>query len=200
MKRTEITYRSIANELDKLNAKLERAQKSYQKKLAIAEKLGVAEMTADEHREWLNTVPTENYMIVNKEDIKKNGAWFDLYSAKRDVEDIKGSIEKVEKRFEKAEAEVEAYYEELERIADLQEKENMMRLEFEQEQKEWAKDGIILESRYAGYTPSGKHFTILRNSGVTMRSFHCYTLYLQEQGVVFTSGEFWRAYGIIKKS
>ena len=37
MKRIEITYRSISKELDKLNKRLERAEKAYQKKLAAAQ-------------------------------------------------------------------------------------------------------------------------------------------------------------------
>ena len=57
MKRVEITYRSTANELNKLNERLERAEKTLAKKLAIAQKLGVADMDVEQHREWLRTVP-----------------------------------------------------------------------------------------------------------------------------------------------
>ena len=54
-------------------------------------------------------------------------------------------------------------------------------------------------SRYNGFTPSGKRFTIYGNSGVTIRSRHCYTLYIDGK-VIFTSGEFWRCYLNIKNS
>ena len=199
MKRIEITYRSNINELGKLNARLERAQKSLQKKQTVAEKVGVAEWSWEDWNAFMQTVETNNGWIVNKEDIKKNGAWSDLYSAKREIEDIKKQIEKAEARFAKVEAELDAYHEELEKIADLQRKEELFKLKFEQEQKEWAKDGITLTSRYMGYTPSGKWFWIERNHGWTERSLHCFTLTV-DGATIFTSGEFWRAYGVVKNS
>jgi len=200
MKMVEIKHRSIMNELNKLNARLERAEKALAKKTAIAEKCGVADWSREEHREWLETVETTEYgWIVNKEDQKKNGAWFDLSSAKSDVEEVKQAIAKAEARFDKAEADLQEYREEVAKIADLKEKEKLWALEFEKEQKEWLKDGIVLESRYSGKTPSGKHFSIYGNNGFTKRSWHCFTLYIDGQ-TIFTSGEFWRAYGIIKQS
>lgn len=199
MKRVEISYRSNMNELYKLNARLERAEKVYTKRLANAEKLGVAEMTDDEHREWLASVPTENGWIINKEDIKKNGAWFDLLSARNNLEDVKRQIENAEKRLQKVEEELTAYREELAQVADLQEKGKLMALEFENEQKEWKKDGIDLKGRYYGTTPSGKKFSVYGNCGYTLRSRHCFTLRIDGE-TIFTSGEFWRAYGVIKNS
>lgn len=99
MKQIEITYRGKLNELNKLNDRMERAEKALKKKRAKAEKLGVADWSNEEHRVWLSTVETtENGFIVNQEDIKKNGAWFDLYSAQRDLEEIKRQIEKAEER------------------------------------------------------------------------------------------------------
>lgn len=199
MKRIEITLRSYTTELEKLYARLEKAEKAYQKKLAQAEKFGVATMTDEEHFEWLKTVPTCNGWITDKAAIKKNGAWFDLISAKRNISDIQRSIEHAERRFEKDEQAVEEYRREIEAITDLKEKEKLFKLEFEKEQAEWLKDGIKLEGRYYGITPSGKKFWISRNNGFTERSFHCWTLYLDGE-TIFTSGEFWRAYGIIKQS
>lgn len=199
MKRIEITYNAYANEMIKLTAKLERVEKAYAKKLATAEKMGVANWDNEQHREWLATVPTNNGWIISKDDIKKNGAWFDLYSAERELEDVKERIENATKRMEKAEKERDAYYEELEQVADLKRKEELFKLEFEQEQKEWKKDGITLEGRYYGETPQGKRFWVYGNSGFTTRSLHCYTLRIDGE-TVFTSGEFWRAYGIIKES
>lgn len=201
MKMVEISYRSITAELLKLNARLERAQKALEKKQAKAEKLGVADMDNDAHREWLKGVETnEMGYILNKKDVQKNGAWFDLYSAQREVEDVAKQIANAEKRFDKAEEKVEAYHRELAAVEDLKAKEELMKKEFEAEQKEWAKDGITLERRYHGITPNGKRFSIEGNSGWTNRSRHCFTLYLEGQGVVFTSGEFWRAYGVVKNN
>lgn len=201
MKMVEISYRSISNELLKLNARLERAQKALEKKQAKAEKLGVADMDNDAHREWLKTVETTDMgWIVNKKDQQMNGAWYDLYSAQEDVKEVERLIANAEKRFDKAEEKVEAYHRELAAVEDLKAKEELMKKEFEAEQKEWAKDGITLERRYHGITPNGKRFSIEGNSGWTNRSRHCFTLYLEGQGVVFTSGEFWRAYGVVKNN
>lgn len=198
MKQVEIKFQSTMNELNKLNARLERAQKALEKKRAAAEKLGVADMSNDEHREWLIALRSENGWITDKADIKKNGAWIDLSMAQDTVEEIKHSIELAERKFEKAAEAAEKFREELEKMEDWKAKEALWQKQFEEEQREWAKDGITLERRYAGKTPSGKGFSIERNSGVTLRSRHCFTLYLEGEGVVFTSGEFWRAYGIIK--
>lgn len=205
MNRIEISYRANVKELEKLNARLERAQKAYEKKLAAAQKAGVADWTKEQYNAWMDTVETnENGWILNKADIKKNGAWFDLYSAEREVKDIQDSLAKAEARFAKVEKQLDAYNEELEKVADLQKKELLFKLEFEQEQKEWAKDGINLTSRYMGYTPKGRRFWIERNNGWTERSLHCYTLTLTgadgKAYTVFTSGEFWRAYAVVRNS
>lgn len=200
MKMVEITYRSNMNELNKLNARLERQEKALAKKLAIAEKEGVADWTRADHRAWLDTVETTDMgRIINKADIKKNGAWFDLFGARMDVEETKKSIERAESRLDKAVEKLEEYRAEVAEIDDLKAKEELWKLEFEQEQKEWAKDGITLEDRYTGRTPSGKKFSIWGNNGFTHRSWHCFTLYIDGE-VIFTSGEFWRAYGVIKNS
>ena len=199
MKMVEIKFTSIVKEMEKLNARLERAEKALAKKTANAEKYGVINWSPEDRREWLNNVETVDGWIVNKEDIKKNGAYFEYYSAIRDVEDVKRSIEKVERRLEKAESDLENYHKEIEELADLMKKEELYRLEFEEERKEWLKDGIVLESRYYGMTPSGKRFYIHGNCGMTLRSRHCFTLTINGD-TIFTSGEFWRAYSVIKRS
>lgn len=200
MKMVEISYRSISNELLKLNARLERAQKALEKKQAKAEKMGVAGMDNNAHHEWLKTVETNDMgYILNKKDVQMNGAWYDLYSAREDVKEVERQIANAEKRFDKAEEKVEAYHRELAAVEDLKAKEELMKKEFEAEQKEWAKDGITLGRRYHGITPNGKRFSIEGNNGWTNRSRHCFTLYLDGQ-VVFTSGEFWRAYGVVKNN
>lgn len=200
MKRVEIAYNGIANELDKLNARHEKALQTLAKKQAAAEKIGVADMDNAAHAAWIAKVPkTEFGFLTDKNDIKKNGAWFDLVTARRRVEEIEGMIENAAKRFAKAEEAQASYYEELEKVADLKKKEELWKLEFEQEQKEWAKDGITLKGRYYGTTPGGKKFGIERNHGFTERSLHCFTLWIDGE-MIFTSGEFWLAYGEVKRS
>lgn len=198
MKQAEIRYNTVVKEIEKLTARLARAEEKLEKKTALAEKYGVKEMTVTEYREWISTVECdENYMIKNKEDIKKNGAYFDYRSAKSDVEDIKKHIENAEQRLVKR---FEAYEQEKElekQIADAKSIEEKWKLEFEAEQKEWAKDGIILKDRYSGTTPQGRHFSIYGNCGWTIRSRHCFTLYIDGE-TIFTSGYFWRAYIEIK--
>jgi DNA repair exonuclease SbcCD ATPase subunit len=195
----EITYSKHQKELEKLNTQLERAEKAYEKKLEAAKKFGVENWTADDRHEWIQTVPTtQSGFFINKADEKKNGAWWNLITAKSEIEDLTGRIERAEKRLAKSEQEVNAYYEELDKIADLKAKEELMKKQFEQEQKEWKKDGITLESRYLGYTPQGRRFTIHGNNGFTNRSLHCFQLIIDGE-TIFTSGEFWRAYSEIKR-
>ena len=197
MKKVEITYISKAKELEKLVARMERQTAKRDKAQAKAEALGVAEMDAEAHRAWLDTVPKDGYMIADKNDIKKNGAWFDLLGAKKDLEETMAAIEKAVARLNKAETELEEYRAEVEKMTDAKQKEELQRLEFEKEKKEWAKDGIDLEGRYYGTTPAGARFHIYRNSGYTRRILHCFTLAINGQ-TIFTSGEFWRAYMEIK--
>lgn len=198
MKRAEISFNTATKELEKLEARLARAEKKLEKATVKAEKYGVLNMTVTEYREWMSTVETdENYTIKNKADIEKNGAYFDIRSAKRDVEDLKDRIERAEQRLVKK---YEAYEQEKElekKLADAKSIEEKWKLEFEEEQKEWAKDGITLESRYSGVTPQGRRFSIYGNCGLEMRSRHCFTLYI-DGNVIFTSGYFWRAYLEIK--
>ena len=198
MKRVEISYTSKTKELEKLEAKLERQTAKLEKATAKAEALGVADMDVEAHRAWLETVPTNGYAIASKEDIKKNGAWFDLFGARRDVKETEDAIERAKARLDKAEEELETYRAEVEKITDAKAKEELRKMAFEQAQKEWAKDGIILEGCYYGKTPGGLYWEIDKNNGWTERSLHCYTLTIGGR-TIFTSGEFWRAYMEIKK-
>lgn len=197
MKRVEISYMSIMKELEKLNTRLEKAEARFEKKQALVEKLGCA-WTDEEHREWLKGIETNEVgFLLNKADIKKNGTWFDWCMAQNEVEEIKSYIQNAEKRLGKKEQEVENYHKEVAQMEDLKAKEELQKLEFEQEQKEWAKDGIQLNGRYHGITPNGKRFMIEGNNGWTDRSRHCFTLTVDGK-TIFTSGEFWRAYNEVK--
>lgn len=113
MKKAEIAYNTELKEMEKLQAQLERRTKTYEKKLAIAEKLGVANWSNDDRRKWLETVEIiDNMYIANKEDIKKNGAWFDLLRAKDDLAETKSKIERCEKRLAEKKAEYDKVKEE----------------------------------------------------------------------------------------
>ena len=199
MKKIEISFGKYQKELEKLNTQLERAEAAYNKKLAAAQKYGVENWTPDDRHEWVQTVETTaSGFFINKADEKKNGAWWDMVCAQSTIEDLKGRIERAEKRLDKAEQEVNEYYAELEKIADLKAKEELMQKRFEQEQAEWKKDGITLTRRYEGFTPQGQQFIIYGNNGFAQRSLHCYQLIIGGQ-TIFTSGEFWRAYSEIKR-
>lgn len=199
MKRVEIAYRSYQKELEKLNARLERQTAQYEKKLAVAKSFNVDQWTSEDRHAWAATVETTpSGFFVNKADEKKNAAWWDLVCAESEIKDTTRSIERAEKRLHAAELKVQEYYRTVEETATLQEKEKFRRVTFEQEQKEWAKDGITLEGRYYGTTPQGKTFAIFGNEGWTDRSLHCFMLKV-DGNVIFTSGEFWRAYAEVKR-
>ena len=198
MKMIEIKLRSLTTEMNKLIEKKARIESKLEKTTAKVEKLD-CKWTWEQHREWLINAPTENGWLTNKEDVKKNGAWFDWSRAQDDLNEVNGRIERLQSRIEQAEVKVDEYHAEIEKIEDAKKREELWKLEFEAEQKEWAKDNIKLEGRYVGTTPSGKRFSIYSNNGWTERSLHCFTLYIGGE-VIFTSGEFWRCYLIIKNS
>lgn len=203
MKAVEIGYRSITKEIEKLLARKERCTLKLNKALAKVEELG-CKWSDEEHRAFLNTVETEVIgqgigRIVNKEDVKKNGAWFDWVRAEDELNDVNERIERATMRLDKAQKAIDEYHEELQKIEDAQEREKLRKLEFEEEKKEWAKDGITLNGRYYGVTPKGKSFSIWRNNGITERSLHCFSLQIDGE-TIFTSGEFWRCYLNIKNN
>lgn len=198
MKMIEIMYTAELKELEKLQTRLLKKEAKLEKVKAKADKMGVTD-DVEAHRAWLATVETRDGFIVNKEDIQKNGLFYDLVMTQDDIGGIKAKIESTENRLEKKQKALEEYREEVEQIENLKEREKLMKESFEAEQKEWAKDGIILEERYKGKTPKGQRFMIYGNSGYTERSRHCFTLYINGE-TIFTSGEFWRAYGVVKNS
>ena len=199
MKMVEVKLRSATRELEKLSARKERAEKALKKATDKANKLG-CNWTKEEHAEWMKTVETtpDGNWIANDSDIKINGVYFDVVRAKRDLEEVNEAIKNAEKRLEASQKAVDEYLEELNRISDIKQKEELLKLEFEQERKEWAKDGITLKGRYYGITPNGCNFIAERNNGFTERSLHCYSLWI-DGNTIFTSGEFWRVYATIKK-
>lgn len=217
MTRTESTMNKYSKELEKLNAQLERAETTLEKKLQTAQKLGVAEWDITQYNEWRESVETVNNFIVNKQDVKKNGAWFDLYCAKERIKEIKGSIERTTRNLNKYNAMYEAELETIaitdaenqrseiaDRYLTVKLSEEEIKAMQEQMREEWRRDGIeITEFRgnsIAGITPNGAEFHFILNSGITDRSFHCYTLYIKGFGVIFTSGTIASCYKAIKRN
>ena len=215
MTRTELTMNSYKKDLDKLKARQERADAKYVKKLATAEKYGVADWSNEQYREWVSTVETtDTGYIVNTTDQKKNGAWWDLLMVENELEEISKNIERAEARYAKS---LSAYEQELEAIAINEEdnerssiankiyKNELSRAEIielqNQMREEWAKVGITIEKFYGsgfeGTTPDGKPFDLYINSGITERSWHCYTLRIDHE-TWFTSGTIQSCYRAIK--
>ena len=200
MKMVEIKLRSVSAELEKLNTRKEKAEKRLQKATEKAEKLNANFPTVEAYRAWMDTVRTDELgFILDKADINRNGAYRDMGMAQWDLDDINDRIAKAEARVEKAQVDVDTYHAEMQAKLDHEAFEKLMAAEFEKEQKEWAKDGIKLEGRYYGESPTGKRFFIEGNHGFTERSRHCFTLTIGGQ-TIFTSGEFWRCYATIKNN
>lgn len=194
MTKAERTMNKYQSELDKLHAQLDRAINAYNKKLEAAKKLGVDTWTNEQHHAWLETVPTaENGFIINKEDIKKNSAWFDLACAESRITELEQSIVRKTKMLEKSTHEVKVQNQKNDELEAEKARAKMI--------DDWSKDGITIENMGGNYiygkTPKDKFFSIEGNNGVTERSLHCYRLWVDDK-VVFTSGEFYRAYHEIK--
>lgn len=209
---------SIKKELEKLNARLARAEKALAKKKAVADKYGVTDWSADDRREWAEAVPkTEIGFFLNPEDGKKNGAWFDYTMAVSEVEDVKEQIERQARRLEKIIGKVDQQAEqqaEDKRLENMETRfytmtaEEKERREAEYESwKQWfiaecRKDGIEIEDISGwwieGRAANGKHFVMYGNNGVTGRAAHCYTLKI-DGNMIFTSGDFSTGYRYLKQ-
>ena len=200
MKRIEISYKAKVNDYEKAEKALAREIKAKEKRIAEAKKYGVENWTHEDHEKWINSVEVVDGYIVNEKDRKKNAAINGiLIWGVGKVEEAEERLVKAKKALDSMQEAIEAYRAEIEQIEDAKKKEALWEDDFEREQKEWAKDGITLESRYAGKTPNGEVFYIDRNMGYTDRSNHCFTLTIGKK-TVFTSGEFWRCYMEIKRS
>ena len=203
MRLAEISFRAEVKELEKLEAQYERRAKALDKAKAKAEKYGVAEWTSEERNAWLATVEMKGFYIKNKEDVDKNGAWFNLVLAKNSLQETERALERCKERLEKKE---EAYNEVLTQVEEekIEKRDDLIKVTLEEMIKEWAKDGIKLEGAngrmFWGKTPQGKSFYIDGNRyGYTTRTLNCYSLSIDGE-TIFTSGLFWRAYHKIKNN
>ena len=183
MTRDEIKKRSFESEIAKLEKQRERKIAILRKKTAAAEKLG-ANLSAEEFRARHDTL-TE----------KQDAVCFALLLAKDDLEETESRIARLKKSLSKVDRRVTVCVEQ--RTQEEIEKEKAAAIE------EWARDGITVElissNLIRGRTPKGKYFTIDGNNGFTDRSRHCFTLSIVGK-MIFSSGEFYRAYSVIKHS
>lgn len=183
MTRDEIKAKSIATELEKLNARRERNIKTLEKKAAIAEKFG------------MNVSKEEWFALRDGATPDQIGAYLDLSLIRSELEDTEHRIATLTRNGEKVQKKVIAH---TERISE-EEAERRAAAEI----KRWADDGITVKHMTSNYivgeTPKGKFFRIEGNNGITERSLHCFTLQIGAD-TIFTSGEFYRAYAVIKRS
>lgn len=181
MTRDEIKKQSIEREIEKLEKQRERRIATVEKKKAAAEKLG-ANLTREEFR--------RSHDILTE---KQDAACFALIVAQEELEDTEHRIAKLRKSLEKVDTRVTICREK--KTAEEIEKEKAAAIE------EWARDGITVDfmsgSMIRGKTPKGKYFSIEGNNGFTDRSRHCFTLTINGE-MIFSSGEFYRAYSAVK--
>ena len=174
---------SVEKLIEKLQESKRRIEARLEKKIAAAEKVG---MNISEE-EWFNirdNITDEQYI-----------AHFELSVVRDELKDIERRISVNSKTLEKTSAKVRAHHEAVS-------KEEAERKKAD-EIKRWAEDGItvdqITSNTVSGKTPNGKHFSIFGNNGFAERSRHCFTLYI-DGNMIFTSGEFYRAYRAVKNA
>lgn len=203
MTKTEKTMISTEKEIAKVTKSLERYEAICAKKEALCIKLG-CNWTEEE---WMALRDTE---IPQKQLV----AHLELGVAATNVDDTKYRLEKLEirlarvaKQFAEENAKNEAFREMLQQASEQETK--LLTTKSEEEYQIWLKqfkedclkDGITVEdacSRFVyGTTPTGKRFMISSNNGHAERSWHCYSVRV-ENDTLFTSGEFWRAYRAVK--
>lgn len=219
-------FESVRKELEKYNARLARTNEKIEKNVQKCEKLGCNDWTEEEwdaKREILFERGREVGSVFLQFDNeilseKQNSALWDKFvSLKSDKEDLEESIERMKKIFEKAEAEMivqakidEAFKAEYTRIDSIEKE--LLRKKAAEEYEAWVKkfkkeakaDGITVNdisgSEVRGLTPKGKKFGWIGNDGWTTRSDHCYSLWIEDKGTIFTSGLFYTCYKAVKNN
>lgn len=221
MTMNEKKMEAVEKEIAKLAKSLERYAAILEKKTALCIKLG-CNWTDEEYRSIMKQLHERHageavVHFGNDDDLitgKQNGAYFDKGIAEDNVEDCKRRLENAERRYAKITEAVrvenennEAFRKSYEQASEMERK--MLAQKAEEEYQKWLawfkaeclKDGVVIEeasNNYViGFTPSGKRFSFWLNNGYTERSCHCYSLRID--GVqIFTSGEFWRCYNVVK--
>lgn len=183
MTRDEIKANSLNAEIEKLTARKERNKKTLAKKAAAAEAVG------------MNITREKWFEVRDTATEKQFAAYFALSIARDELQDTERRIAKLTENSEKVQRAVARHA----KIISEEEAERRAAEEI----KRWADDGITIKHMTSNYivgeTPKGKFFRIEGNNGITERSLHCFTLQIGAD-TIFTSGEFYRAYGVIKRS
>lgn len=207
--RTQIQYNSIVKEIEKLQKSLARYENILAKKTAKCEALGCNWTDA----EWFEIRDAKTYTA------DQDLAHFEMIVARGDVDDTKHRLANAQSRLAKVSGKVEAesvQKAEDERLDTMEERcwsiintksAEERRAEYDAWFKEFkaecAKDGVTIltasNAEISGRTPKGKGFALWINNGFTERSWHCYSLNIDGEGI-FTSGEFRTGYRYIKNS
>lgn len=181
MKATERKAASCAKLLEKLEIQREKRAQILEKKRAIALLYGV-DIDFGKWCEIRTTATPEQHE-----------AYLSLCVARDDFEETERRIIRLKEKSGKAEKAVAQIREAI--AAEETERQKS------EEISRWAEDGIkvvhMTGNIISGLTPSGVRFCINGNNGITERSLHCFSLTIDNE-LVFTSGEFYRAYKIIK--
>lgn len=201
MTRTEMTVQKYSKELTKLYQRRERIQGLLKKNI---DKLAL-------HGFTVTTFDRDLYDSLSDKD--KESMWNvaiyegELKDIERSINSTTKNLNKYTDRFEaeqhcaQIDAEINERANYADRLADKLTEEEIKAMQ-EQVRREWAKDGIIIEEfrdyGLYGTTPSGKHFSTYINNGMTERSWHCYTLFI-DGAVMFTSGTMANCYKTIKR-
>lgn len=208
MNMTERKMNSIKKEIEKLTKSLNRYQGILDKKVAKCEKLG-CNWNRDEWFENRDTCSPD-----------QDVAYFEMTVAQSNVDDTNRRLEtqyrnlnKITNKFEIESEKAAENEKEIGRAKEIEngwlsapktaeEREAKYQAWLKKFKEECLKDGVIIESAnnsfINGFTKSGKRFVMYSNNGMTERSWHCYTLRIDGE-TIFTSGEFFTGYAIIKK-
>lgn len=199
---------SIRKEIAKLEERLARYEAKYEKAYNKA-----AKMDALERKEIWDEINPENPAFRKPEHIPYFSAYFDYYGAKRDVEETKEAIKRANERLEKVLPQIEKSEKEnkeADRIEAIGRRVARVPQMTKEEYEAWLaefkaeclKDGVVIDEYLGAYiwgtAKDGRKFALQINSGYTVRSLYCFTLYMDGE-TIFTSGTFERAYKILKR-
>lgn len=209
MTMTEKKMHSIEKEIEKLTKSLNRYEGILDKKVAKCEKLD-CNWHSDEWFEHRDTCTPEQASAHFEMTVAQSN----VDETKRRLQTLENNLAKITGKFEVESAKRSEDQNELERATQIEsswlsipkksaeEREAEYQAWLKQFKAECLKDGVKIEnandSFINGITKGGKKFAMYINHGVTERSWHCYTLYIEGK-TIFTSGDFSTAYAIIKK-
>ncbi len=222
MTMTEKQMLSIQKEIDKINTQIQKKQAMIEKNLAKCEKLGCNDWTEDEWLEKRKTLSDKetakgSFLLEFDKTLtqKQDSALWDRSNYQDDMKELKSKLENAEKRMAKATDKLYEVNLKVEEEQAIEQKEqSFISMWNNQDNKEtyeeWLKrfkaecllDGVVIDEAQnnwiTGKTKAGKQFLMQINNGLTDRSWHCYTLWIDGEAI-FTSGKFSTGYALIKK-